>query len=598
MKQAFALTTPLALIAAGTALAGSGLPRSLNFDNQTATRVHPTVAEDSFNEKEVEFADIDKDGDLDVVVAVGSSDFGQRRNKLYINEGGVFEQNTTLIPYFVMTDVTRNAFIRDFNDDTWNDLYIINDANTDGYGGKDHVFIAQHSGGVLTGFIEEGATRIASQGALGAACGGVSADFNLDGHMDVYSGNYPGPSQDVGLYNNGQGADFFLNNVGVSMIPSDSDYTVDVALADMNGDGSMDLLISNHSTNYVYYNDLGADSSGPGDFNSSGSRQDLGAQGAAENAMEPADFDNDGDNDFYWSNASGGTGDRIYENTGNNGLNQANFVERNVLPSAVTTVIGRKASVADFNDDGRIDVFVGTEDGARPTVLRNVSTGPGDFTFVDWTPADAFPSNSSFRGWHAAVFDTGGDGDIDILLGAFTGDHLFENVPANEVNESDLAPLPPFWNVDPVAVTGSAVDAEVDEYTGDVGAGFVSVVLNGPDDYRLEVLNQSGGVVGTSDRGGLGVEEALQVNTTTGAYTFRVTVLESSTICGPPDFDGNCEVNFQDLLSILNNWGCTDCPQDLDGGGAGFTDLVILLGSWGSIDPENQYLLEILGRAG
>ena len=76
-----------------------------------------------------------------------------------------------------MTDVTRNAFIRDYNNDTWNDIYIINDSNSDGYAGRDHVFLAQHSGGVLTGYTEEGAGRIASSGELGAACGGVSADF-------------------------------------------------------------------------------------------------------------------------------------------------------------------------------------------------------------------------------------------------------------------------------------------------------------------------------------------------------------------------------------------------------------------------------------
>ncbi len=598
MRQLFIITAPIALAATGVALAGGTLPRSLNFENQTAARIDMNVAEGSSNEKEMEFGDLDQDGDLDLIVAVGSSDFGERRNKIYINEDGVFVENTTLIPYFAMADVTRNAFIRDYNGDGWLDLYIINDSNTGGYAGNDHVFLAMHPGGVLTGFIEEGVTRIAQGGELGAACGGVSADFNEDGHMDVYSGNYPGPSQDVGLYNDGQGAGFHLDRAPASLIPTDSDYTVDVAIADMNGDGSMDLLISNHGTNYIYYNDLGADSTGRGDYNTANSRQSLGAQGANENAMEPADFDNDGDNDFYWTNAASGTADRIYENTGNNGVGQVNWVARDVLPSAVTTMVGRKASVADFNDDGKIDVFVATESGTRPTVLRNASTGAGDFTFLDWTPAPAFPTGAAHRGWHAGLVDTGGDGDIDIVLGAFNGDHLFENVPANEVNEGDLGPLPPFWNVDPVAVFGTAVAAEVDEYTGDVGSGFVSVVLNGPDDYLLEVLNQGGAVVASSDRGGLGVEEALQVNTSTGAYTFRVTVVESATICGPPDFNGDCTVDFQDIVLLLGAWGCTDCPQDIDGGGAGFTDLVILLSEWGDIDPQNLYLLEILGRAG
>ena len=597
MRQSVLLAVAAPLAVTGVLVAG-GLPRPLNFENQTSTRIVPRLAEDSNNEKEVEFGDVDNDGDLDIVVAVGSSDFGARRNKLYINDGGVFTEvsGLSIIPEFAQSDVSRNAFLRDLNNDGWLDIYIINDSNSGGFAGEDKMYLALHKGGVLTGYSEEGSTRIPNGGDLGAACGGVSYDFDGDGDLDVYSGNYPGPSQDRGLYNDGSAV---LLDVTSSMIPSDSDYTVDVALADMNGDGKMDLLISNDGDpNFIYYNDNGKGSSGLGDYRYAGSTQNLGSAGARENSMEAADFDNDGDLDIYWSNRTGGSGDRILENIGNDSNNKAILSTINVLPSSVTNSPSRKASVADFNDDGRIDVYVATASGSRPAVLRNTTVN-GDISFVDWSPADTFQNNSSLRGWHAAVFDTNGDGDIDILVGAFSGDHLIESVPPTEVDEDDLgaADLPALWNGDPVAVTGRARKGEQDTYTaGDIGSGFVSVVLNGPDDYRLEILNASDVVLATSDRGGAGVEEALQLNTTAGVRKFRITILES--VCGPPDFDGDCDVDFEDLLRLLTVWGCTDCPEDIDGGGAGFSDLLIVLQNWGKLDRLNDYLLEVLGRSG
>lgn len=52
----------------------------------------------------------------------------------------------------------------------------------------------------------------------------------------------------------------------------------------------------------------------------------------------------------------------------------------------------------------------------------------------------------------------------------------------------------------------------------------------------------------------------------------------------PADFDGSDDVGFNDLLSVLTNWGpCSGCPQDLDGSGdVGFDDLLAVLTAWGA----------------
>ena len=115
-----------------------------------------------------------------------------------------------------------------------------------------------------------------------------------------------------------------------------------------------------------------------------------------------------------------------------------------------------------------------------------------------------------------------------------------------------------------------------------VGNGFLSIVLNGPDDYELEI-RQNKSVVATIDRGGMGVEEAVQLDTSSGNWQIRVAVLASESCQG--DLDGDCSIGTVELLDLLANWGTYDV-----------SDLLDLLAQWGPIESNNEYLLEVLGR--
>ena len=292
-------------------------------------------------------------------------------------------------------------------------------------------------------------------------------------------------------------------------------------------------------------------------------------------------------------------GDRILLNTGNGPDGKAAFVTlpATTLPPA-TQRASRKATVADLNADGRLDVVVMVQDlgpDSRPVILRNVSVA-GEVAFVDWTPGNAFPSGDLHKGWHAEVFDTGGDGDLDILLGGWTDDHLFENVPPLELEESELKSqiLPPLFDRDAAALVGTAAAGEVDTYlTSDGAVGFIAVVLNGPGDYRLELRDENDTVLGESDCGGAGIEEAAQVDIS-GQTTIVVDVLD----CGPAtgDLNGDCTFDVTDFLGLLNAWGPNPGhPADDDGNGVvDVLDFLALLNAWGPVTQE--YLLEILTR--
>jgi hypothetical protein len=588
---------PLSFLACVPPASAGSLNGTLDFRNVTAARIHQTVAEVQSNEKEVEYGDFDNDGDLDVVIANAYSDFGTRKNKLYRNDDGVFNEISggPAIPGFTTADVARNAFFRDYDLDGWLDIIIVCDANTAGDGGRTKIYMNQHPGGAFASFNEEGLVRLgASTG--GAACGGNSIDADMDGDWDLYVGNYPGPSQDTMYFNNGAG--FFASVTG-NNVPVDSDYTVDVASADLNGDGRLDLLVSNTSGgDKVSYNNKLLAGSGTGDFSYPGSVQVLGAP-SGENAMEPGDFDNDGDQDIYWSNRVGAA-DRVYRNQGNDAAGAATFTELSNLPASVLTVTSRKATVSDLDGDGRLDVFVMKEAGvsSRPTVLRNVTVN-GAIQFVDWSPAPAFPSNATHMGWHAAAFDGDGDGDRDIFLGGWTNDHFFENVTNKPYQEAELSGgvIPQLYNGDPAAVVGSAGANVSDTYTVEslTASAFLSAVLNGADDYRLDLLDGSGNLLSVTNRGGAGVEEATQYDPVTMPATVRVRVTVLA-CANPYSIAGDCGVGIEDFLDLLGAWGPNPGhPADFDqDGSVGINDFLDLLGAWG----DSPYLLEVLARAG
>ena len=131
--------------------ADARLPGTLNFRNITATHINQTVPESSANEKEVDFGDFDNDGDLDVVVAAALSGFGQRRNKLYRNDNGIFNEisGAPVIPGFSSTDVSRSASLRDFDLDGWLDILIVNDGSSTGPPGRIKLYMSKPVDGAL-----------------------------------------------------------------------------------------------------------------------------------------------------------------------------------------------------------------------------------------------------------------------------------------------------------------------------------------------------------------------------------------------------------------------------------------------------------------
>ncbi len=591
------------LVPAAAAPALADLPGTLNFSNQTGSRVSSTTAEIANNEKEVDIGDFDEDNDLDVVIANAYSDFGARKNKLYRNNAGTFQEITTAgaIPGFALDQVSRNAFLRDYNGDGHLDIWIINDANSD----PNQLFLAVWVAGAFSHFQESFNFVTNGSTSLGAACSGWSADFDQDGDADVFTAAYPNSSQDQLVLSNNNGT--FTNVTAAQMVINGGDYNVDACGADMNGDGRLDLVNSQHggTSNSIFYNNNMNAGTAIGDFSyvgAGGSSQLLFNPANNENSMEAGDFDGDGDQDLYISDGSGVTGDYILRNTGNDANNKAMLSSAGIptLAASVTTLISRKVSVGDLNADGRVDAFVMKEEvsNSRPTVLRNVTVN-GVIEFVDWTPAPAFPTGNMHKGWHANIFDTNNDGDLDIFIGGWAGDHLIEHVASTEYTEAALVGgvVPSLFNQSPAAIVGSVGLGAPDVYTVNslTAAGILSVVLDGADDYQVQIVDAADVVLATINRGGLGVEEAVTFDPASMPATAKVRV--TALACANPyNISGDCGINVTDFLDVLAAWGPNPGnPADVDNSGTvDINDFLLVLGAWG----DSNYILELLARDG
>ena len=233
----FSVSMPLA---SGLALllAPVDLGAQMSFRDASSDRVVQEAADLPGAEKEVELGDFDRDGDLDAVIAIAGPGKGARRNRVYRNDGGIFREVTaTVAPGFDDVDVSRNIFLRDYDDDGWLDLIVVNDSIVPGRRGQTRYYAAKLDQESFSHFEEE---TFRLSGAGGPACGAVSLDLDDDGTVDLYVGNYPVPAQDTFYLNDGSG---FFADITATHVPPDLAYTSDVSAADLNGDGLPDILI-------------------------------------------------------------------------------------------------------------------------------------------------------------------------------------------------------------------------------------------------------------------------------------------------------------------------------------------------------------------
>ncbi|MGA3193907.1 MAG: Ig-like domain repeat protein [Terriglobales bacterium] len=193
-------------------------------------------------------------------------------------------------------------------------------------------------------------------------------------------------------------------------------YSQAVAVADVNGDGKLDILVVNDCTSNINCAYTIGDGSvavllgnGDGTFQPAVA-YDTGGQ--FPNQVLIADMNNDGKPDLIVSNFSGGT----------NGFGEVGILLGNGDGTFQPAVIYNSAysynlaqvAIADINGDGNLDLLVANECTDLTCASGDVGVllGNGDGTF---RPGVAWPSGGYYT--HAiAVTDMNGDGKLDLVV--------------------------------------------------------------------------------------------------------------------------------------------------------------------------------------
>jgi hypothetical protein len=355
------------------------------------------------------FADLDNDGDLDLVVTRNANGSGDARRTattmLYRNDGGTFVDVTDGSGVAVSAMKARNVIPLDYDGDGLLDLFVVEDL----LGSIGSKLLHNESG---LRFVDR--TAVAGLptdlGGLGAA----AADVNGDGWPDIFVAH-----EDRLFVNDGAGRFEHASHLDrVFRWPGDAgseDWRCGAAFGDVNRDGRLDLVVSHHyGSAYeaprsvrLYLNRSGG--SGVSFVDATGDAG-LPAIPAKAPHVEIQDMDNDGWPDILVSvhaMQGGAMGPLVHRNEGDGTFSTPSFT----VPYDRESNLGYwpAAPTLDYDRDGRLDFFGAEWFPSRGSVLYRNTSRSGNYLEVAVRPDSSV--NAMGIGARVEVYESGSLGE-------------------------------------------------------------------------------------------------------------------------------------------------------------------------------------------
>ncbi|MCZ6677199.1 MAG: CRTAC1 family protein [Candidatus Poribacteria bacterium] len=315
----------------------------------------------------------------------------------------------------------------DYDKDGWLDIYLVNGGTFD-RSGAPNVLYHNNGDGTFTDV-----TQQAGVGDWGFGAGVCVGDYNGDDFEDLYVCNY---NRNVLYHNNGDGT---FTDVTQQAGVAEPRWSVSSAFFDADNDGDLDLYVAN----YLRYSQ-GRDSCvlnglsvycGPENFapekdalyqnNGDGTFTDISEQAGITIAGRGlgvicGDYDDDGDTDVFVANDI--SPNFLYRNRGHGTFEEVGFIVGVALSEDGKLGNGMGIDLADFDNDGGLDLIVTNFQDRVNTLYHN--DRDGFFTDVSYASGTGIPS-VPLLAWGCKLVDLDNDGWRDVFI---VNGHVHDNI--------------------------------------------------------------------------------------------------------------------------------------------------------------------------
>lgn len=355
----------------------------------------PTVTNLNFPIQHADVSVIDLDGDGLKDILISGENNGGKALKAFKNNGnGTFSE---MVPGFPFTPVTRATIDwNDINQDGKPDILISGSIDELNGTDKSVQLFTSNGAGTFTSF------SVANLTAVAPGCG--FADLNNDGYTDffVFGNKWQGKSA---IYMNDKAGGFIKTTF--------NDYDLldsDVTLVDFDNDGDLDIFLMGKNggaeapISLILRNDNGVFTP----INSTG------IVARADGSSAWGDVDGDGYLDLLingwgdWDGESMGDVVRLYKNNGD-----GTFTKVAMFPQFAQGSTGGGVRLADWNNDGKLDVFVTGWNGILSRQATAIYLNNGDLTFTEYAYNNNLPGVGESS---IAVADINNDGKLDLVV--------------------------------------------------------------------------------------------------------------------------------------------------------------------------------------
>ncbi len=313
----------------------------------------------------------------------------------------------------------------------------------------------------------------ATQQTFAAGSGPISitaAEINGDGKRDLIVTNFNGNAVSVLLNTTAPGATTVSFAAKQTFATGTNPFSV--AVADVNGDGKPDLIVTNTTSNSV---SVLLNTTAPGAATPSFAVQQTFATGQSPRFVTVAEINGDGKPDLIVANYFDNTVSVLLNITAP-GATTPSFAAQRIVTTGLSP---RSVTAADVNDDGKPDLIVANFDGSTVSVMLN-TTPPG-------ATAPSFATQQTFATGSTPVFvtvaDVNGDGKPDLIL---SNDN--DKTVSVLLNSTASGAATPSFAAQQTFATGSGAqsvtttdvngDGKLDLIVANEGGNTVSVLLN------------------------------------------------------------------------------------------------------------------------